>query len=472
MVFMVYNMQDYYKRKIIMKKFKKSTAIILSVIISVLMAVGLVFSFVPMTFGAKTFVSLSGSVNVSPDLVGAMYCEYDIVTENATKNQIVSSMTYIQNVLEEKGYKNANIYAIGNKKVRVEISSPKGDETYATTYATLKSLTSGAFSLRSTYNLEESSIVVDGAKAVEKIEMFTNNNTKTLAVIFNEKGQEDYKKLCQSGSGSIYLVLGDYSQQISIDGVYDFTQLTLSNEDYENLKELKQKIELGCTMVQLNSETAEPSTMSSNLSAGESASSSSVKSFNSSIAYVVGVSAFFIVLVMGISVFAVKFGLYAILMLVTLLINSSLFLGLVCLMPSIELGLSGFAALVVGTSVIYTYAFAFASKVKAEYNMGKSLNAALESAFKKQMPGLLVGNITLFLSSLIMIAFAFGELSSLMIIFAICSFLSLFTNLAIIPLLVKICISFDGFGRKLFMLKKRSLGIDSVSEEELAKEGE
>lgn len=453
-----------------MKKFKTSTAIILTVIISILMVVGLVCSFVPMTFGSKTFVSFSGSVNISPDISGGMYCEYDIVTKNATNSEIVSSMTYIKDVLEEKGYKNANIYAIGNKKVRVEISSPKGNKSFASTYETLASLTSGAFSLRSTYNLEESSIVVDGAKSVKKIEMFTNNNTKTLAVIFTEKGQEEYKKLCQAGS-SIYLVLGEYSQQIQVTGVYDFSQLTLSNDDYDNLKELKQKIELGCTMVQLNNETAIPNTMAASLSAGESASTPSVKSFASSTAYIVGASAFLIVLVIGIAVFAVKFGCYSILMLITLLINIDLFLILMCLMPSIEIGLSGILSMVVGASVIYTYAFAFASKVKSEYNLGKSLNAALESSYKKQMPSLLIGNITLFLSSLLFIAFAFGELSSFVIIFAICSFLSLLTNIAIIPLLVKIGLSFNA-GRKLFMLKKRSLSIDEAYEIDVTKEAE
>ena len=81
-------------------------------------------------------------------------------------------------------------------------------------------------------------------------------------------------------------------------------------------------------------------------------------------------------------------------------------------------------------------------------------------------------NIMLFAASLIMFAFAFGELASVAVVFTTCTALSLFTNLLIIPMLIKICISFNGFGRKLFMLKKRSGILDSSDETELAKEAE
>ena len=60
------------------------------------------------------------------------------------------------------------------------------------------------------------------------------------------------------------------------------------------------------------------------------------------------------------------------------------------------------------------------------------------------------------ISSLIVLAFSFSELSSVAIVMATISALHLFTNLFMVPFLVKICISFDGFGRKLFMLKKRN----------------
>ena len=126
------------------------------------------------------------------------------------------------------------------------------------------------------------------------------------------------------------------------------------------------------------------------------------------------------------------------------------------MVPSIELGLSSIAGLVIGTAVIYTYAYIFASKVKSEYNLGKSLSASLESSYSKQMPSLLISNIMMFLSSLILSLLSFGELTSASIIFTICMGLSLFTNLFLAPALVKIFISFGGFGTKVFNLKKHA----------------
>lgn len=228
-----------------MKRFQKSTAIALSIIFAIVLAIGFVCSFVPMTFGAKTFVSFSGSLNVSSDLTGGLYGEYDIKTKNASTQDVIDSMELIKDVLEENGYKNANVYAIGNKKIRAEVSFPKGDSSYSSVYAELTSIGSGAFSLRSTYELEDKSIVVPGSTTVEEVSITTYNDTKSMIVKFNKEGEAKFKELCTSTT-TIYLVLGDYSQSISISGVTDYSQLTLQNTDYENLIALEQKVKLGC----------------------------------------------------------------------------------------------------------------------------------------------------------------------------------------------------------------------------------
>lgn len=457
-----------------MKKFKKSTAIVFSVIVCVLLVVGFVLSYIPMTFGANTFVSFSGALNISSDITGGMYGEYNITSENPTDSEVLESMTMIKEVFDENGYKNVNVYSVGKTKIRVEVSYPSGDTTFAKTYQLLSNIGMGAFSLRNEYTLSEKSVVVEGTECVDKITVFTNNSTKYLSIHFNQKGQEAYKALCEKTT-TIYLALGDYAQSISASNVTDYTQFTLSDDDYDNLIALEQRIKLGCLKVELDGSTKTINTMSASLSAGESSGNPFMGSFTSSTAYVVIISAIFIVMVIGLAIFAVKFGLYAILLIVTLLLNSYLFLILMCLMPSIEIGLSAVAALIIGISVIYTYAFIFVNRVKQEYESGKSLGAALETSYKKNLPITLIGNISLFLTSLIMFAFSFGEISSVFIVLSICSFLSIITNLFIIPFLIKICISFKGFGTKLFMLKKRDMFSDVVVPESditVSKEGE
>ena len=445
-----------------MKKFKKSTAIVLISILSVLLVVGFLFSYIPMTVGANTFVSFSGSMSVSSDVTGGMYGEYNIVTENPSQSDLVDSMLQIKDVFEENGYRNVNVYALGTEKIRVEVSYPRGSRTFAETYSQLAMVGTGAFALSSTNSLtSDEAIVMYGSDCVSNIRVYTNNQITYMSIEFNDAGEELYRQICEEGeeggSSSIYMFLGDYSQQISIsDGEQDYSNLTVSNTDYANLIQLEQNIKLGCMKVELDADTALINTMSASLSAGESASTPEIASFMSSTTYVVVISAIAVILVLGLAIFAVRFGLFAILIVISLLFNSYLFVILMTLMPSIELGLSGFAALALGIGLIYTYTYNYVNQVKYEYNQGKSIAASLQHAYKKTLPNTLIGNIMLFLMSLVVFAFAFGELISSTIIFAICTALSLFTNLLFIPLLIKICISFEGAGRKLFMLKKRS----------------
>lgn len=460
-----------------MKKFNKNTAIILSILMFVVLAIGFVFSFVPIQFSRGKFVSLSKTLNISSDLVGGMYGEYDITTKDPTKKDIIDSISLIREVFEDDGYKNVNVYAIGEKKVRIELSFPNGDETFGTAYTKLGNVGAGKFAIStidpsSSSQTETKEVTLDGSKYVKDVKVYTQDSGKYITIFFTKDGKAKYEEVCKNASSSqIYLVLGDYSQAISIDSsLVDFSSLTLQNTDWENTIALEQKIRLGCTKVELDGTNATINTMSATLSSGESASSSAEKSFYTSTVYVVTFSALILVLVIMLAVFAIKFGLFAIIALISMMIASYLYLFIVWLVPSFELGLSVVLSLVVGVSLIYTYAFKFAQNVKSEYNLGKSLQAALESSYKKSIMGELITNLMIFVSSLILMALSFSELSSVAISFAILSALSVFTNLCVIPLLVKIGISFKGLDRKLFLLKKRKGLIDLDGEEQTAKE--
>lgn len=448
-----------------MKKFNKNTAIILSCILFVVMVIGFLFTYVPIKSGYKKFVSFSGILNVSSDIYGGMYGEYDIVTDDPTNTHIVNSLDRIKKVFEEDGFTNVNIYAIGKEKIRVEVSYPRDSKDYADVYSALTNVGTGAFSLRDTYELTDESTVVQGSNCVDDVVIYTNNDVYYISIKFNEKGQEAYKALCAK-TQTIYLALGEYAQSIPISSISDFSQFTLSDTDYDNLVTLSERIKLGCTVVEINSKTMTVQTMSANLSAGECSSSPTDESFVSSTALIVAVSAMFVVFALIVALFAARFGYYALVALFSMIFASYLFVGIMCLIPSVEIGLSGFALIAVGVAVIYTYAYMFASRVKAEYNQGKSLAASLQTALKKNFANVLIGNLTMLVSSLVLLAFAFGELSSAAIIFAICSFISLFVNTLFIPFLIKLVISFGNFGPKLFMLKKRSLSDDEFETKE------
>ncbi len=449
-----------------MKKFKKSSAIVLSVILSVILIVGVLFSFVPMKFGTKKWESFSGTLSMSSDITGGLYGEFKIKTENPSTKDIVSSMENIKKVFEDDGYKNVNVYAIGNEKIRVETGYSRSSRTFAETYNKISSIAAGAFSLRNTYEVEETTISVMGSECVDEVKVFTNNDTKYISVVFNKEGEKQFEELCNAviSTGSIYIALGEYAQQISIQSIQSYKEFTLSDDDYQNLMELKNNIVLGCMKIEIDTTSVKINTMSASLTAGESGSTLNAEFYDASTVLVLIASAVIAVAVLLVAFFAVKFGLYAVLMLFTLLFNSFLFVMIMNIMPSVELGLSSFVVLVLGMAMLYTYAFIYANAVKKEYKEGKSFNASLQTAFKKTLPSTLVSNITMLIASILLIVFSFGEITSAAIVFAICSFLSLFTNLLLIPLLVKICISFGNFGYKLFRLKKR-LDFSSKSDE-------
>ena len=444
-----------------MKKFNKTTAVILSITMFIVLAIGFVFSFVPIQFSKGKFVSLTGTINISSDMVGGMYGEYNILTEDPTQKDIIQTVSLIRGVFEEDGYKNVNVYAVGNKKVRIELSYPNADETFATSYAKLKNVGAGAFSLSNKNSSSSSSSTIEeitlaGCDYVKEVKVATNNDQKYISIIFTEDGKKQYENLCNNTeSSTIYLVLGDYSQGITISGVYDYSELTLSNTDWENMIALEQKIKLGCTKLELDGTNSIVNTMSATLTAGEASSTPVEDSFYSSTLYVVSFSALVLVIVVMLAVFAIKFGLFAFVATIAMLISTYLYLFIVWLMPSFEIGLSVILSILVGASLILTYSFNFACTVKNEYNQGKSIQAALESSYKKSVLGELITNLILFFASLILMALSFSELTSVAVSFAVLSALSLFTNLCVMPLLVKIGISFKGVNRALFMLKKR-----------------
>ena len=452
-----------------MKKFNKNTAIVLSVIMFVVLAVGFVLSFVPIQFSKQKYVSLWNTVNVSTDMAGGMYGEYTIKNENPSESDIVETVSLIRNVFEKDGYKNVNVYATGNK-VRIELSYPNGDESIATAYSKLSAVGAGAFSLRSEQEVKDTTLIVEGAKYVDEVKVFTNNDQKYISVIFTEAGEAKYKELCQK-TQTIYLVLGDYNQSISVAGATDYSALTLSNTDWNNMIALEQKIELGCAKLDLDGANAKIDTMSTTMSAGESASTPEFKSFFSSNIYVVSMASLLVVAVLILSFLALNFGFFAVIGLISMLINTYMFLFIAWLVPSFELGISVVFALSVGLAVIYSYVYDFARNVRSEYNLGKSLAASLESSYKKTVVNTVICGLVLFASSLVLMALSFGEITSVAIAFAIVAALVLFTNLCVIPFLVKIFISFGRFDRKVFMLKKKiSLSEYSKNLETKAKE--
>lgn len=445
-----------------MKKFSKKTNIILSVIICAFMVIGFVFSFVPMTFGSKTYVSLFSSLHVSTDLTGGMYGEYNIKTENPSEQDLIKSMSKIREVFEKDGYKNVNIYTVGNSKLRVEVGYPTGTNSYSSVYSSLTAVYSGKFLLSSSSATSGDGVVtVDGAECVDDIQVYSNNGTNYISIIFNDYGVEQYKALCKKTT-TIYIHLGTYNQSIDASNVSDYTTFTLSDDDYNNLVALKKRVTFGCMSIELDSDTAVIDTMSTSLGLGSTiASSPEEAGFKSSAILTIVCAVCFIVVVLVLAAFALKFGMFACVICVSSLISALLTLVILYLIPSIEIGFTSIIAMLVSYVLTYAFVFNYASSVKAEYEVGKTFYASLESAKKKTFSTMIIGNIFWLIAAISFSAFSFGEVTSALNIFAIGAFLSILTNVLFVPLFVKMGVSSEKIGTKLFMLKKRHLGLIS-----------
>ena len=83
-----------------MKKIKKKPAILLTILLSVVLVVGSIFAFVPMTFGHTQYKSIAGAISLGNDFGGSMYAEYDITKESSAENvDIQKSIQIIKSVL-------------------------------------------------------------------------------------------------------------------------------------------------------------------------------------------------------------------------------------------------------------------------------------------------------------------------------------------------------------------------------------
>ena len=199
-----------------MKKLKRQTAIFLIALFSLLIVLGGVLSFVPLNLGNSIWTTFSKGVNVSSDIVGGVYGEYEIKTENATKADIVDSMSLIREVFDEHGYKNVNVYALGNKKIRIEASYPQGASTFKDVYSRLSNVGSGAFYLSSTSKLEDAEYYVQGSTGVAQIKVSMSNSSKVLTVKFNETGKKAFKDLCEKSGTNVYILFGEQSYSLDL----------------------------------------------------------------------------------------------------------------------------------------------------------------------------------------------------------------------------------------------------------------
>ena len=435
-----------------MKPIKKKTAKIFIALIVIAAVIGTLFTFVPISSGAYTFTSLLGSINVSTDLGGGVYAEYDLDGEYTT-NQINRSISTIKGVLEDRGYSGSNIFAINNDKIRIEIGYPLKGGSLQDSYSLLSAIGVGVFELRSTSS--EDDTYINGKDHVESVELNTYNSSVYVVVNFNSAGEAAYAELLEA-TETIYVCMGGETMTS-----FDSTSATASSSmplsftDYDSAEDFAMRVRLGSMEVALNSDTVTINTMSSTLTNGNMTADTASSRFNSSITKVVGILAIVFALVLGIAYMAIKYGIIGLFELIAILFDSIIAVVLIWALPWIEISFSSLIAIAFGYIILIVSSLIFVSRFEEEYRKGKTIAASFESGFKKSIASILATGIALTIIFGIVAIVASGELRVFGLITCIFSCLSLFSSLIMLPGFIKIFEAFNDGATKPYRLDSK-----------------
>lgn len=404
------------------KKRKNHTAII--AILTVIIALAAIFTFVPMKFGNNTYTGVWGAIGSSPTVYAGMYAEYDIVGE-ASKNDIDLSMGKIKKVLQELGYQSSNVMSVNNSKIRVEIGYPQTvTNAFKNAYSTLSSVSIGSFEFRSA-NSGDDYVSVNGKDHVKEMSVGDYNGTTYLTVKFTKGGQAEFEKLC-SASTTIYVYMGENMQtSFSASNVTDYSQMQLSIADYSSAKDFYFKALFGSINVELNSQTQIINTMTNLMGVG-------ITESYSELFYVLVV--FMAALVIsGIIYLGVKYKIVAVLCLPIMMLSAVVTAWLFAGFTSIEISYSTLIAMILGISIMFTGAISYLHRIKEEYEQGKTIDASLQAGTKKARPAQIVTSGLIIVIGFILWCFIKGEVASAGLVFVVFGLLNALSNIIILP---------------------------------------
>ena len=114
-----------------MKLIKKSSSITLTIILSVLLCLALILTFVPIKLGALSYSSFAGNLKYASDVSGGMFGEY-YLKDSATTGDINKAVNSFKTILNDQGYPSAVVNSVGTEKIRVEIGNTPDNDYSAT----------------------------------------------------------------------------------------------------------------------------------------------------------------------------------------------------------------------------------------------------------------------------------------------------------------------------------------------------
>lgn len=435
-----------------MKPIKKKTAKLFIALIIISAVIGALFTFVPMNFGDKTFLSFSGGIKISSDIGAGVYAEYDL-DGDFSENQINNSISIIKGVLEDKGYAGANIFSIADEKIRIEIGYPLSSSSLKESYTLLNAIGIGVFELRSSSSEEDT--YINGKDHIKSVEINNVNSSVFVVLNFNKKGEKAYAQLLEDAD-SIYVCMGGETMtSFESNNATASSSLPLTFAEYASAQDFAMKVKLGSMDVNLNPETVVINTMSGTLNTGKVTANPNDANFNVNVTRIVTIVAIALITLLGIGYMIFKHGVLGAFTALALLFDTFIAILVMWALPWIEISFSSIIALVLGYSVVLASSLYFASLFEDEYKQGKTVSASFEGAFKKSLKGVLSTGIALTIIFGIVAIVANAELRVFGLITCIFACLSMFSTLIMLPGFIKIFEAFNDGAFKPYRLPKR-----------------
>lgn len=433
-----------------MKNLGKIGAYIIAGIMVAVFALGVVLSFVPMTIGHKDYESFLGSLNLSQELGEGITAEYTI-TSDSTDKEISSSIKKMNTIISDYGFKSVNIYKKGSDKIRVDISSTVLETEKSSAESFLKILAGGKLEIKNKNDASATSdnaIIIDGAKHIENITKITSRGTTStvsgIKIDFTKEGKELYS----SAAGSkLYMFVGgkawpsdNSGNEIQANTDPSSTSMYLMFNSQEVVDSYYYILNVGTLSITMDAENVQ------------------IASFSSSTSTVSKLVLFILILLVEVAVIVIlslKYKMLALPGLLSSILASMVLLFLMQAMNWVTLGRASLVTLLLMEVLNFVIIDKQCSQIKAEYNLGKSLETAVDDGFRKTFKVNFVSLFALLIIGVTLSAVMGTEVRAIGTIIAVWAVLTALALLLLSKALVGVLQVIFPMHAKIFGLKER-----------------
>lgn len=404
-----------------MEKKKSIAKIAIISLISVLLVIFSIISFTPKN-SVTGFAGFANAINKGLDVNGGIYATYTPekigdITDAEFKKDLNSTYLRIKSLINEKGYEDARVYLTSDNKIRIE--SPNSDDASSI----LTQIGEGELVIRTSSD-SNAEIQVYGRQIINAFAMQDPTTYYWGTYIgLDDESAEKISELTKNASSSqvyLYFYRGNsenyfFSLPISSQIVNDFLFISSSTGSMtmDNAVDLAVSISTGCfdTIVKIDGDVNEISP-----SAGDEALLGLIISSSVTL---------FLILVIFAGIYR-ELGLMAI---ISILLFSGLTLFLAQSIPNIILSTASVGAFFLGLLLIASCHIILLQNIKSEYKMGKKLNNAIKSGYKKSISIIseICGGLAIIFTILYFICTE--SIKSFSLIMILCSILSIVITL-------------------------------------------